>query len=100
MEPLALLLNFGPHEGHFFFPFFHPGFFWVGLLILFLVLKRGGHHRYHGHHQRSRPTPTPRPPAPSAGKGDSGPAWPDLYPEDPSNPSQPPLEPKGKVEYF
>ena len=100
MTPLTLLL----HDGGFFFRgffFLHPPFLWMGLLLLFIIWKRhGGHGHPGGGHRRPKPAPAPSPTQPRAGKGEGGPAWPDLYPDDPSRQPQAPLEPKGKVEYF
>ncbi len=101
MAPLTLLLHWS-NGGDMWFPFFpgffNPGFFWIGVFLLFILWKRHGHHGHHRSHGRS--TPGPNPTSPRQRKGDGGQSWPNLYPDDPSRAPQAPLEPKGKVEYF
>ena len=103
MAPLTLLLHMWSPGGDW-FPFFpgifNPGFFWIGVFLLFILWKRQGHHGHHRGHRHGHHRPTPNPSAPRQPKGDGGPAWPNLYPDDPSRAPQVPLEPKGKVEYF
>ena len=86
----------------FFIPFvFHPGFFWVALIVV-LVLWRGPGRRRHWHDGR-RPapmpmaTPAPRPASPPAA---GGPAWPELYPDEAGRQAQPVPEGRGKIDYF
>ena len=106
MAPLTLLLHFHPWSpgGEMLFPFFpgifHPGFFWVGVFLLFVLWKRQGHHGHHHSHRHGDRRPAPNPTAPRQPKGEGGQSWPNLYPDDPSRPPQPPLEPKGDVEYL
>ena len=104
MAPLTLLLHAWSHAGDTWFPFFpgifNPGFFWIGAFLLFVLWKRHGHHGHHRGHGHGNHRPAPNPTTPKPRKGDGAQAWPNLYPDDPSRAPQPPLEPKGKVEYF
>lgn len=79
---------------------FHPGLFWVGMLLLFAFRRRAGRcwspasgrspHRAQPDRHRAAGVPAAMPPA--EGSADSGPLWPDLYPEAPARPATPPGE--------
>ena len=79
---------------------FHPGMLWIGVLILFTFGRRAGRCWSRAPGRPPRRGQSDRHPAPSApatmppteSSADSGPLWPDLYPEAPTQPTTPPGE--------
>lgn len=79
MVIMMLVLHAGHWGGAYhpgFFPF-APGLLWLGLAVLFVIYKSTVAR------QGPRHDGQPRPPAAPPEAPDSGPAWPELYPDRP-----------------